>query len=159
MLIRLSPVIFLVLIAAWGQDSAEAPTPAATPAASAAPAAPAGPKPAPAGAEAYIISPADGAVVSSPVTVVFGLRGIGVAPAGVPRTDAGHHHLLVDTGLPTPGVAIPSDLSHRHFGGGQTEAAIELEAGTHTLQLLLGDEGHIPHEPPITSEQITIEVR
>jgi hypothetical protein len=156
MLIRLSPVIVLALVSACGQESAEAPAPVAAPAA---PAAPAGPRPAPAGAMAYIIEPADGAVVASPVRVVFGLRGIGVAPSGVPREDAGHHHLLIDTGMPTPGVVIPSDLNHRHFGGGQTEAEIELEPGSHTLQLLLGDEGHIPHEPPITSEQITIEVR
>jgi len=159
MLIRLSPAICLLFVAACGQDSADAPAAPAAAAPAAAPAIPAGPKPAPAGAMAYIISPADGAVVSSPVHVVFGLRGIGVAPAGVPRTDAGHHHLLVDTGLPPAGVAIPSDPNHRHFGGGQTEADIELAPGMHTLQLLLGDENHVPHVPPITSAQITIEVR
>jgi hypothetical protein len=114
---------------------------------------------APAGATAYIIEPADGATVASPVRIVFGLSGIGVAPAGVPRADAGHHHLLVDTGLPDLGLPIPADDNHRHFGGGQTETEIELAPGTHTLQLLLGDERHVPHDPPVTSERITITVR
>lgn len=156
MLTRLLPVAGLILLVACGQDSMDAPVASAA----AAPAATTmEPKPAPQGAMAYIIEPANGAVVSSPVRVVFGLRGIGVAPAGVPRTDAGHHHLLVDTGLPQAGVPIPNDATHRHFGGGQTETMIELEPGTHTLQLLLGDEIHVPHAPPITSEQITIEVR
>jgi hypothetical protein len=157
MLIRLSPILCLILLAACGQDSAEAPAQSAAPAA--APAAMAGPKPAPAGAMAYIIEPADGAVVSSPVRVVFGLRGAGIAPAGMAKDGTGHHHLLIDTGLPQAGIAIPSDDTHRHFGAGQTEADIELAPGTHTLQLLLGDENHVPHTPPITSAQITIEVR
>lgn len=108
---------------------------------------------------AYIISPADGATVESPVRVVFGLKGAGVVPAGIPREAAGHHHLLVDAAVPDLDMAIPSDVNHQHFGGGQTEAEIELAPGTHTLQLLLGDELHIPHDPPILSEQITIEVR
>jgi hypothetical protein len=108
---------------------------------------------------AYHIEPADGATVTSPVRVVFGLYGAGVIPAGNPREGAGHHHLLVDTGLPALGMPIPSDQNYRHFGGGQTETAIELAPGTHTLQLLLGDHLHIPHEPPIMSEQITITVR
>jgi hypothetical protein len=116
-------------------------------------------RPAPTGAAAYIIEPANGATVDSPVRVVFGLSGIGVAPAGVPRADAGHHHLLVDTGLPNLGMPIPADDNHRHFGGGQTETEIELAPGTHTLQLLLGDERHVPHDPPVASEQITITVR
>ena len=159
MLIRLSPVLCLALLAACGQDSTEMPSEPAS-SAPATPAAPVGPRPAPAGAMAYIIEPADGAVVSSPVRVVFGLRGIGVAPSGVAREDAGHHHLLVDTGLPQMlTVSIPNDANHRHFGGGQTETELDLEPGTHTLQLLLGDENHIPHDPPITSDQITIEVR
>lgn len=108
---------------------------------------------------AYIVSPADGAVVSSPMTVVFGLSNpYGVAPAGVAMENTGHHHLLVDTGLPDLDVPIPKDEHHLHFGGGQTETTIELAPGRHTLQLLLGDAAHIPHKPPILSAPITITV-
>ena len=115
--------------------------------------------PAPAGAEAYIISPKDGAVVSNPVTVRFGSRGIGVAPAGVAREATGHHHLLIDTGLPPLDQPIPSDAHHRHFGGGQTEVTLELSPGEHRLQLLLGDHNHVPHQPPVYSEPVTITVK
>jgi hypothetical protein len=108
---------------------------------------------------AYIIEPADGATVSSPVRILFGLRGAGVVPAGIAHETAGHHHLLIDTELPNLGLPIPADENHRHFGLGQTETEIELAPGTHTLQLLLGDELHVPHDPPISSERITIEVR
>jgi len=108
---------------------------------------------------AYIVSPADGAVVSSPVTVVFGLSGgYGVAPAGVVKDNTGHHHLLIDTGLPDLDKPIPKDEHHVHFGGGQTETTIELAPGKHTLQLLLGDFAHVPQKPPITSPPITITV-
>ena len=110
-------------------------------------------------ATAYIISPADGATVSNPVTVRFGLRGMGVAPAGVERPDTGHHHLLIDLdALPPAGVPMPMDDQHRHFGGGQTEVTLELAPGKHTLQLLLGDHMHVPHNPPVVSERITITV-
>lgn len=108
---------------------------------------------------AYIVSPEDGAVVSSPVTVVFGLSGFGVAPAGVPREGVGHHHLIIDAPLPDLSKPIPADENHRHFGGGQTEAVVELAPGRHTLQLLLGDYAHVPHDPPIYSEPITITVK
>ncbi len=114
--------------------------------------------PAPEGAEAYFIAPADGATVSSPVTLRFGLRNMGVAPAGVDKADTGHHHLLIDTELPPLDQPIPSDQQHRHFGGGQTETTLDLAPGTHNLQLLLGDQNHIPHEPPVKSESITITV-
>lgn len=110
-------------------------------------------------ATAYIIEPVDGAVVESPVRVVFGLKGMGVAPAGTDRDNTGHHHLLVDTDLPALDQPIPSDENHIHFGGGQTEAVIELEPGTHSLQLLLGDHNHIPHDPPVTSKRISITVK
>ncbi len=115
--------------------------------------------PAPPDAEVYIIAPADGATVSSPVTVRFGLRNMGVAPAGVEFPATGHHHLLVDTQLPPLDRPIPADARHRHYGGGQTEAILELEPGTHTLQLLLGDHAHVPHQPPVLSAPITITVR
>jgi hypothetical protein len=116
--------------------------------------------PAPEGAGAYIISPSQGEVVSSPVQVRFGLRGMGVAPAGTVKANTGHHHLLVDLQeLPDLNQPIPADTNHRHFGGGQTEVSIELAPGQHSLQLLLGDVAHIPHDPPVVSERITITVK
>lgn len=114
---------------------------------------------APDGASVYFISPTDGATVSSPVTVQFGLSGMGVAPAGVERAATGHHHLLVDAEqLPPAGQPIPADDHHRHFGGGQTQATLELAPGEHTLQLVVGDHHHIPLSPSVTSERITITV-
>ncbi len=116
--------------------------------------------PAPAGAAVYFIAPANGDVLTSPVTVKFGLKGIGVAPAGVDNPKTGHHHLLIDVAkLPAMDGSIPADVNHKHFGGGQTETTVELAPGTHTLQLLLGDMNHIPHDPPILSEKITITVK
>ena len=123
----------------------------------------AGDTPAPAGAELYFIAPQDGATVSSPVTVRFGLKGMGVAPAGVDdKASTGHHHLLIDA--PTPSgdalnAPLPADDNHKHFGGGQTETSIELSPGSHTLQLVLGDWSHIPHNPPVMSDKITITVK
>src|SRR5688572_21206451 len=142
-----------MLVGCDRQEPAASAPPAAPSAA--APAAPGAPpaltrKPAPAGAMAYIVEPADGARVTNPVRVVFGLKGFGVAPAGVDRNDAGHHHLLVDVGMPANlALPIPNDDQHRHFGGGQTETTLTLPPGRHTLQMLLGDHLHIPHEPPI----------
>jgi hypothetical protein len=101
----------------------------------------------------------DGATVSNPVRVVFGLKGIGVAPAGTDRADAGHHHLLIDADLPQLDLPIPNDAQHMHFGAGQTETELTLEPGTHVLRLLLGDHLHVPFDPPIVSEPVTIEVR
>jgi len=107
----------------------------------------------------YIISPQDGDTVTSPVKVIFGLKGMGVAPAGIKMKNTGHHHLLIDLAqLPDINLPIPSDEHHRHFGKGQTEALIELDKGEHTLQLILGDHLHIPHEPPIISKKIRIKV-
>lgn len=114
---------------------------------------------APAGALVYFLSPENGATVTSPVTIRFGLRGMGVAPAGVTTPNTGHHHLLIDVAeLPPDDQPIPSDDNHRHFGLGQTEAEITLPPGQHTLQLVLGDALHIPHQPPVRSEKITITV-
>ena len=116
--------------------------------------------PAPTGAEVYIISPTDGATVGQHVTVRFGLKGMGVAPAGVSKDHTGHHHLLVDVKqLPTAGLPIPNDAQHIHFGGGQTETTITLEPGSHTLQLELGDVHHVPFDPPLVSKRITIQVK
>jgi hypothetical protein len=111
------------------------------------------------GAALYIVSPAHGEVVSSPVKIVFGLSGMGVAPAGIDQAKTGHHHLLIDTGLPNLNQPIPADDKHRHFGGGQTEVVIELAPGEHSLQLLLADFAHTPHNPPVISQPITIHVR
>jgi hypothetical protein len=114
---------------------------------------------APAGAVVYFIEPAEGAQLSSPVTVKFGLRGMGVAPAGVDSPDTGHHHLLVDAALGDPAQPIPADKTHIHFGKGQTEAQVELPPGEHTLQLVVGDKLHIPHDPPVLSQPIRITVK
>lgn len=122
----------------------------------------AGETPAPAGAGVYFVAPQDGATVSSPATVRFGLKGMGVAPAGVEKEKTGHHHLLIDADTPSGDAfnePIPSDDHHKHFGGGQTETTVELAPGTHTLQLVLGDWSHIPHNPPVMSQKITITVQ
>ncbi|MDA0942483.1 MAG: DUF4399 domain-containing protein [Proteobacteria bacterium] len=110
-------------------------------------------------AELYIISPTDGEVVSSPVKIVFGLNGMGVAPAGIKYNNTGHHHLLIDVPeLPDINLPIPSDEHHKHFGKGQTETVIELEPGEHSLQLILGDHVHVPHDPVVVSKKIKINV-
>jgi hypothetical protein len=113
---------------------------------------------APTGAAAYFVNLKNGDVVSSPVLVQFGLRGLGVAPAGVEKEGTGHHHLLIDVPEIDLNAPIPMTDTHRHFGGGQTEVRIELKPGTHTLQLLLADHNHIPHHPAILSERITVTV-
>jgi len=111
-------------------------------------------------AAVYIISPSDGASVGQQFTVRFGLKGMGVAPAGVAKEHTGHHHLLVDVKeLPPAGQPIPKDDNHLHFGGGQTETTLKLKPGTHTLQLELGDENHVPFDPPLVSKRITIHVK
>jgi hypothetical protein len=114
--------------------------------------------PAPAGARVFIVSPKDGDTVAAPVKVVFGIEGMGLAPAGEKNDVAGHHHLLVDTDLANPGIPIPADDRHIHFGKAQTEAEVALAPGQHTLQLVLGDYLHIPFDPVIASEKITVTV-
>jgi hypothetical protein len=114
----------------------------------------------PDGAKSYIISPKNGDTVSSPFTVQFGLKGMGVAPAGVTNPNTGHHHLLVDLDkMPDMNMPLAVTDNIRHFGGGQTEAELTLPAGKHTLQLLLGDAVHMPHDKPVVSEKITITVK
>lgn len=111
-------------------------------------------------ANLYIISPADGQAVHGPVTVQFGLSGMGVAPSGVQQPNTGHHHLLIDVDdLPPMDKPVPSDDRHRHFGGGQTQATLDLPPGKHTLQLLFAGADHIPHDPPVVSERITVTVK
>jgi uncharacterized protein DUF4399 len=115
--------------------------------------------PSPAGAEVYIISPKNGETVKSPVLVRFGLKSMGIAPAGVKFENSGHHHLLIDTDAPADSnVPLPTTDQVKHFGKGQTEASIDLPPGKHTLQLLLGDQNHTPHDPPVMSKKITITV-
>lgn len=116
--------------------------------------------PAPLEAKVYFLAPVDGAELSSPVTVRFGLSGMGVAPAGIAFAETGHHHLLINVDkLPPMDAPIPADAQHVHFGKGQTEAILELPPGRHSLQLLLGDHTHQPHDPPLLSERITVTVK
>ena len=112
-----------------------------------------------AGASVFFITPADGSTVASPVVIEFGIEGMTVVKAGDDTPGSGHHHLLVDTGLPDPGLPIPADENHIHFGDGSTSTELTLAPGTHTLLLLLGDHLHIPHDPPVTSETISITVK
>ena len=113
--------------------------------------------PAPEGAQVYFITPQDGATVGQNFTVRFGLKGMGVAPAGVDVPATGHHHLLVDVAsLPLLDAPLPASEQILHFGKGQTETELTLPPGTHTLQLLIGDKHHVPMEPPVISEKISI---
>jgi hypothetical protein len=114
---------------------------------------------APADAKVYFISPKNGQTIKGPVTVRFGLSGMGVAPAGTVVENTGHHHLIIDAPLPALDQPLPKDATHLHFGKGQTETVLTLAPGKHTLQLVLGDANHIPHNPPVVSEQITITVK
>lgn len=115
---------------------------------------------APEGAEVYFIQPVDGETVSSPFVVKFGLSGMGVAPAGVEKENTGHHHILIDVDeLPDMSSPLPANDNVKHFGGGQTETTLTLEPGEHSLQLLLGNHLHIPHDKPVMSEKITITVK
>lgn len=127
----------------------------------------AGELPSAAGAEQYFVNLKDGDTVSSPVKIIFGLAGMGVAPAGVEKSNTGHHHIFVDRAPIGEGedgkeefdLNIPADKNHIHYGGGQTEVLLELAPGKHTLQLVLADKDHIPHNPPIFSDVITVTVK
>ena len=112
----------------------------------------------PENARVYILWPPDGQVVRGGFWVRMGLADAGVAPAGVEKANTGHHHLLVDADLPPLDREIPNDRNHLHFGLGQTEARLDLPPGRHTIQLLLGDENHVPHQPPLYSRRITVTV-
>jgi len=116
--------------------------------------------PSPAGAAVYFIEPLDGATVTPTFTVKFGLRGMGVAPAGTDVPNTGHHHLLVDVAdLPNSKQPLPANEHVLHFGKGQTETQVTLTPGTHTLQLVFGNYLHIPHDPPVMSKSITVTVK
>jgi hypothetical protein len=144
MIPKLQPILIALLLATFALGE---PTPAA-----------AGPTPSPPGAEVYFIGLKDGDTISTKSTIHFGLRGMGVAPAGSDRTNSGHHHLIVDAPTPPADVEIPNDFQHLHFGAGQTETELTLLPGEHTLQLVLGDKNHIPHNPPVMSERIKVKV-
>jgi hypothetical protein len=117
-----------------------------------------GRQPSPPDAAVYFVYPRDGEVIYPRSTIRFGLRNMGVAPAGVAKADTGHHHLVVDAETPPLDAPIPSDPNHMHFGGGQTEVKLTLTPGEHTLQLILADDQHIPHDPPVMSERIKVKV-
>jgi hypothetical protein len=110
------------------------------------------------GANVFFITPADGATVKNPISIEFGIAGMDVVKAGNNQANSGHHHLLIDTDLPDLGLPIPADEHHVHFGDGSASTQITLPPGEHKLQMLLGDHLHIPHNPPLTSAQITITV-
>ena len=118
-------------------------------------------QPAPAGAEVYFIAPRDGATVHGPVTVKFGLKGMGVAPAGIKFDNTGHHHVLIDTDLNDLKLDAPLAATDKvlHFGKGQTETTVTLAPGKHTLELVFADYLHMPFDPPLHSQKITITVK
>lgn len=144
-------------LGACTEKSVEEPTAAVQPAAASKPAAM--PRTASAeGASVFFITPANGATVTNPIQIEFGIEGMDVVKAGDNQPNSGHHHLLIDTDIPNLGLPIPADERHVHFGDGRTATEIVLPPGEHTLQMLLGDHLHIPHEPPLVSEPITITV-
>lgn len=159
----LLPALALGLSACGGKPAPapapEPPKPEAAAPASAPPAPAAMPRSAaPAGARVIITSPANGAVVKSPVTVQFAIEGMALAAAGTHEPNTGHHHVLVDVDLPPFDQPIPKDANHVHFGQAQMEGQLELAPGPHKLQLLLADGNHVPHDPPVVSEPVTITV-
>lgn len=116
--------------------------------------------PAPEDARIFFVNLEDGATVSSPFAVEFGLEGMAVVPAGTEQEFSGHHHLLIDQDeLPALDMPIPSDSVHVHYGQGQTSTELTLSPGEHTLQIVLGNHLHIPHDPPVVSEKITVVVQ
>ena len=163
MKLRLLSCVIFFAISACGGKSADEPIETAKPDASAAveEAADVAALPRSAsvdGANVFFISPADGATVSNPISIEFGISGMDVVKAGNNQAGSGHHHLLIDAGLPDLGLPIPADEHHVHFGDGSTGTEISLPPGEHTLQMLLGDYLHIPHQPPVVSAAITITV-
>lgn len=149
-------LVVAAALTACGGDRADEPAAAAE----SAPAAPSTlPRtPAPAEAKLFFITPADGETVSNPVVVEFGLDGMSVVRAGVDEPASGHHHLIIDAGLPDLSMPIPASENYVHFGDASTATELTLAPGSHTLQLLLGDHLHVPHDPPVVSDVITITV-
>jgi hypothetical protein len=149
-----NPPVMSPLIHVTVAEPTPAPAAAATPAAGAA----VERRPSPKNARVYIESPGNGAYVPTTFVVHFGLAGMGVAPAGFDKPNTGHHHLIIDAPLPPLDQPIPNDENHLHFGSGQTEASVTLPKGKHTLQMLLGDYRHVPQDPPLFSQPITVYV-
>lgn len=143
------PLLLLLAVPAWAADTPASSTANPTLTRSKAPA----------GAAAYFIAPHDGEVITGPVTVVMGLKGMGIAPAGVDKPDTGHFHLIIDADLPPADLPIPKDELHLHFGAGQIQTVLNLKPGKHTLQILLGDYAHRSFDPPVASEKIAITVK
>lgn len=156
----LTMLVLAIAVTGCGKDSSE-PAPAAKANATPdpEPAAASLPRtPAPDGARVYFITPADGDTVSNPVVIEFGSDGVSIVRAGDDQPASGHHHLVIDAELPDLSLPIPANDNYIHFGDGSTRSERTLPPGTHTLQLLLGDHLHIPHDPPIVSNVITITV-
>ncbi|MGH8495650.1 MAG: DUF4399 domain-containing protein [Gammaproteobacteria bacterium] len=156
-LIPAAAAAMLMLAAGCGRSGTGADEPPAADATAPAAAEPAR-TPSPDGARVYFESPRDGDVVTSPVRFEFGAESVDIVPAGTARAASGHHHLIIDAELPDLSQPIPATQNYRHFGDGSTSAEIELPPGEHRLRLLLGDHLHVPHEPPVMSEPVTIVV-
>lgn len=114
--------------------------------------------PAPKKAKVFFLDLKDGQTIPAKITIHFGISGMELAAAGSSRPNTGHHHLLIDSELPPLDQPIPSDFNHIHFGRGQDEMELSLTPGAHTLQLLLGDGNHVPHDPPVVSPVIHVSV-
>ena len=158
-----SLILFLIACGeSPGNDSADAedPVAAAEVTTESAPIATAIPRTASAdGARVFFITPTDGETLANPISIEFGISGMNLVRAGDNQPNSGHHHLLIDTGLPDLGSPIPADENHVHFGDASTATEITLPSGEHTLRMILGDHLHIPHDPPLVSKPITITPR
>lgn len=113
----------------------------------------------PKGAKAYIIFPKDGKTVKTKFLVKFGLKKMGIAPAGIKFPNTGHHHLIIDGAKFDMNLPLSMSETLKHFGAGQTETFLELKPGKHTLKLVFADHLHRVHQPPVISEEITITVK
>lgn len=147
-----------LLFVACSQEGAEPGSPAAEVSANPAASSAAARTPSAAGARVFFITPSDGDTVSSPVQLEFGLEGMELAPAGDDRPNSGHHHIIIDDELPDLSLPVPADAHHVHYGDARARAELDLAPGRHTLQLLFADHSHIPHNPPVISERISITV-
>ena len=107
----------------------------------------------------FIIQPKNGEIVDKTFEVIFGIEGMTLAPAGTYENNTGHHHLIIDAKLPALSLPIPASENYVHFGKGQDRTVLTLEPGKHSLQLLLGDGNHVPHQPPVASKKIEVVVK
>lgn len=151
-----SPIAALMLLTACGQSADDSAAEQAAPSIDSTPATVAMESPAAIEVSLYFVGPADGDVVSNPVAVNFAIDGMTVVPAGQDVPHSGHHHLIIDAEIPDLSLPVPASENYVHFGDGSSSTELTLEPGTHTLQLLFADFLHIPHDPPVISDQITI---